>query len=157
MNAAFSTWRHHMRNTLASSATFSPLAFALATALIGGLVAVEPARAAQVSTPPTVQLIQPGDTQKSCEELAAEINAVSAAREQAANRGATTRRMFGFASNAIGAGLGLGGGWGAGVGAAAAGAVADAAADGQVRNAPGVGIEGRRLERLLALHDNKGC
>lgn len=48
-----------------------------------------------------LELVQPGDAEKSCEALASEMNALSSARAKAAKRADSGRKLLGFAATAL--------------------------------------------------------
>src|SRR5688572_15061970 len=67
-------------------------AAAFAAALLAGPVRAEDA---------APELLQPGDAEKSCAALAAEINALSEREAKAAKRAESTRKFLGFAGAAL--------------------------------------------------------
>jgi hypothetical protein len=83
----------------------------------GALLALASVTTAQAAT---LELVQPGDADMTCQALSAEMNTLSAAKAKAARRAESGRKLLGFASTALqiasssGALGGRGGGLGAG-------------------------------------------
>jgi hypothetical protein len=146
----------------------------LSAALLAGLAA-QTVRAAE-----PVQLIQPGDSAKTCEALATEINTLSAVQAKAAKKAEGGRRAFGFAKGLLSvagpmvAGGGLGGG-GDGISGMIAqqamGAIQQQAMQAQMgqmagampravaatQAADGNTVEAQRIARLTQMHAAKSC
>lgn len=149
----------------------------LSAGLIGAVLV---AGAAQAKTT-EIQVIQPGDSARSCEALATEINALSADQAKASKRAASGKKFMSFASTAMQvAGPMLSGGMGKMGGDGGMGAIMAQQAMGQMQAqamqqqmtqayggygaepAPTVsdddgGLRGQRLTRLNDLHAQKGC
>lgn len=128
----------------------------------------------------SVELVQAGDAELSCQVLAAQINDLSADRAKAAKRAASGRKLLGFAATAlqVASSGGFGGKLGAGnqsgyIAQQALGALQAQAMQQQMMGAAGQGfgadldqpaqspadtsVEAQRLARLNDLHARKGC
>lgn len=124
---------------------------------------------ARAATLGEVQLLQPGDSAKSCEALATEINALALAEAKPAKKkkkgfglGSLTQALS-MASPMLG---NIGGGMGGAIASQAIGAAQSSAMQSQAQESmdsamaamnPNQSIEAQRKARLMGFFESKGC
>lgn len=132
---------------------------------LGLLVAVCVGTSSQSYAAEPFQVLRPGDQDLACEDLASEVNRLTAAAQAKAKRADSGRKMMGFASGAMSSALPLlGGGRGMG-GSYAAQAAMSAMQQGQMASqmnqpteAPaGPSPEQSRADHLQQIFASKSC